>query len=139
MREFVNNQTGEVQVTPFVDEHGREILDSRPMAPPVGYKKQPSLIDHVIETRRAIREEMSRAAEEQGFESMADADDFYVDDDPVDPSSPWEQNFEPPVVAWVPKAKPPAEPEAPAPVAGEGSAVPSEKAKKKVKEPDSAE
>ena len=119
VKEFVNEETGEVRPTPFVDEHGREILDSRPMSPPVGYKKQPSLIDHVIETRRQIREELSRAAEEAGFESMADADDFYIDDDPVDPFSPWEQNFEPPVVAWVPKAK-----EAPADAGGAEAATP---------------
>lgn len=78
------------------DELGREILDGTPMAPPVGYKKQPSMVDIV---RNMVRSERLKAeAEAAGLESFEDADDFAIADDEGElPSSPHENQFDPPV------------------------------------------
>lgn len=77
------------------DEFGREVLDNTPMAPPIGYKKQPSMVEIV---RDMVRSERLRVeAAEMGRESFEDADDFDIPDDPVDPSSPFENDFDPPV------------------------------------------
>lgn len=61
-----------------LDKFGRELVDSRPMAPPVGYVKQPSMFQQ-------MREMMHRAsleAAQAGEESFEEANDFYVEDDP---------------------------------------------------------
>lgn len=59
---------------------GKELPDPTPMAPPVGFVKQPSMIENI---RNMIRSEALRqAALETGHESFEDADDFDVPDDP---------------------------------------------------------
>lgn len=74
------------------DAEGRELPDPTPMAPPIGFKKQPSMVEMI---RNMVRsEELRRAAEAQGQESFDEADDFEVGDD-VDPSTPYEAEFEP--------------------------------------------
>jgi hypothetical protein len=52
-----------------------------------------------------IRQEVSRAAEELGDETFEEADDFDIEDDPVDPRTPYEAVFNP-----RPLQAPPAEP-----------------------------
>lgn len=75
-------------------EGGAEILDGTPIAPPVGYFKQPSMVEHI---RNMVRGELLRhAAQNQGFETFEEAEDFDVDDDP-DPHTPYEAIFEPAV------------------------------------------
>ena len=95
MSDQVNPDTGEVFEHPKgknLDAHGREIVSGVPVAPPVGYKKQPSMVEHI---RNMVRSEMLRQAVEQGgFETFEEADDFEVGDD-YDPSSPYEEQFEP--------------------------------------------
>lgn len=75
-----------------LNEKGQEVLDPTPMAPPLGYVKQPSIIDII---RDRVRTELSRRAAELGHDSFEDADDFDVGDD-YDPKSPYEQEFDPP-------------------------------------------
>lgn len=67
-----------------LNESGQEILDGRPMAPPVGYKKQPSMMDNIREMVRSERLRME--VEAAGAETFEEANDFYVEDDPF-PSS----------------------------------------------------
>lgn len=75
-----------------LNEDGSEILDSRPMEPPVGYKAQPSLSEQI---RAMVRsEQLAAAAEAGGAETFDEADDFDVPDDPIDPSTPYEEVFE---------------------------------------------
>lgn len=77
-----------------LDEHGYELMDSVPVAPPLGYKKQPSLADQIRDMVKG--ELLRREVEAQGKESFDEADDFDVDDDDTyDPSSPYEEVFEP--------------------------------------------
>jgi len=76
----------------FIDDLGREIPDPRPMQPPVGYKKQPSMFEMI---REATKREVALYAANREPESFEESDDFDIDDD-VDPSSPWENDFDPP-------------------------------------------
>lgn len=77
-----------------LDEEGREVPDPRPVAPPIGYVKQPSMVEHI---RSLVRSTMlQQAAEAAGMETFEDADDFDVDDEQDDPRTPYEAVFDPP-------------------------------------------
>lgn len=74
------------------DDEGREIMDPTPIAPPIGYKKAPSISETI---RNLIRSErLKQEAAAQGYETFEEADDFDVGDD-FDPTSPYEEVFEP--------------------------------------------
>lgn len=76
----------------FLDDLGREIPDPRPLQPPIGYKKQPSLFELV---REATAREVALYAANREPETFEESDDFDIDDD-IDPHSPWENDFDPP-------------------------------------------
>lgn len=76
-----------------LDELGRELPDPTVMDPPIGYIPQPPL--HELIRQMVVSEQLRLAAEAEGLESFEDADDFDVDDE-TDPSSPWEEQFDPP-------------------------------------------
>ena len=81
-------------VTHTLNSNGHELVDDTPMSPPIGYRPTPSMIDHI---RNMVRSELlRREAEEAGFETFEEADDFEVGDD-YDPTSPYEETFEPPI------------------------------------------
>lgn len=63
----------------YLDERGREIPSGVPMAPPIGYKKQPSLHEQIREMIRS--EKLRMEAESAGYESFDEADDFSLDPD----------------------------------------------------------
>lgn len=71
-----------------VDEKGRELVDSKPMQPPVGYRRQPSLAEQIREQVRLAKLELEYEVQE----TVDEADDFDIPDDPADPSSPWEND-----------------------------------------------
>lgn len=76
----------------YLTEDGREKPDPTPMAPPIGYKRQPSLAEQI---RAMVRSEaLAAAARNAGAETFEEADDFDVGDD-FDPSSPYEDQFDP--------------------------------------------
>lgn len=95
--EMVDTLTGELElgeppmVSAVLDENGHEILDPVPVAPPLGYVAQPSLIEQI---QAAVRAESRRIADLHGVESFEEADDFDVGDD-FDPTSPYEVVFDP--------------------------------------------
>lgn len=94
-----------------LNDDGHEVVSSIPMAPPLGYVKQPSMVDHV---RKMVRSEMlRREVEAAGVETFEDADDFDIADDPLDPATMYEEVFEPVVEDVVPV---PAAPSSTAPV-----------------------
>lgn len=71
---------------------GHEIPDPKPIAPPIGYNRQPSLAEQI---RTMVRNEKLQAdLDAAGYETFEEADDFDVGDD-YDPRSPYEQQFEP--------------------------------------------
>lgn len=78
----------------YLTPDGAERPDPTPIAPPVGYRRQPSLIENM---RAMIREHaVAMALAGQEAETFEEADDFDVADD-FDPHSPWENQFDPPV------------------------------------------
>lgn len=80
----------------LLDPLGRELVDETPMAPPVGYNPQPTLVEQM---RMMIQgERMRLAAMEGGFETFEEADDFDLDEDPF-PRSPHEDEFDQPLPA----------------------------------------
>lgn len=61
-----------------LDPLGQLVPDPTPMAPPIGYKRQPSMVEIIREQIRLAGLE----AANQGYESFEEADDFDVGDDP---------------------------------------------------------
>ena len=60
------------------DDQNREIPDQTPVAMPIGYEKPESLTSMI---KRMVRnEEFLRKADEEGFDTDEEADDFDVDD-----------------------------------------------------------
>lgn len=105
-----------------LDEKGWEIPDQTPVAIPVRIQRYER--DHI---REIIRQELSRQAEDDGFETWEDADDFDVGDD-FDPYSPYEEEFDPSTGASLwdnqsPSADAPPDPPPPPP-GGEGGPAP---------------
>lgn len=75
-----------------LNDRGHEILDNTPIEIPLGWRKPESLTEQM---RRLIRTEMSIRAQDQGFETFEEADDFDVDEDDPLPQSEWEMTYEP--------------------------------------------
>nr|QJB19881.1 MAG: hypothetical protein [Microvirus sp.] len=71
---------------------GEEILDPTPVAVPIHFKAPQPLNDRI---REMVRREASLYAMENGQETFEEADDFNCEDDTPDPSSPWEEDFDP--------------------------------------------
>lgn len=90
MSERVDMKTGEI-LPPRLDDRGREVPDPRPMQIPAGFKRPETLAEQV---QRLVRTTISRRAQEEGFETFEESEDFDVDDD-VDPSTPYETFFDP--------------------------------------------
>lgn len=82
-------QEAEEKVASRLDEFGAEVLDDTPVALPVRFKRPQNLIDQV---REVIHQEGLRA-QDAGYESFEEADDFDVDDDP-ELKSPYEVDEE---------------------------------------------
>jgi len=75
-----------------LNKKGQEVPDPVPMAPPIGYKKEPSMTERI---RAMVRSEHVRlAAMKAGAETFEEADDFEIGDD-YDPTSPFEEVFDP--------------------------------------------
>lgn len=72
-----------------LNEQGQLIPDPVPMAPPIGYKPQPDMMEMIRHQVRLASIEAERA----GLESEDEADDFDVDDDP-ELRSPYELDAE---------------------------------------------
>lgn len=78
--------------THLLTELGYEKPDPTPMEPPIGYNKQPTMMERV---REMIRNEVSMRARNMEAESFEEADDFDTGEDDIDPYSPYEEGFEP--------------------------------------------
>lgn len=97
-------------VEDYLNSDGHEVPNPAVVAPPVGFIKQPSMVEHLREMVKG--ELLRREVEAAGAETFAEADDFNIEDDPIDPSSPFEAVFDPP-----PTAEPERAPSGGAPVA----------------------
>lgn len=74
---------------------GSPVLDPTPMAPPIGYKKTPSMVEIVRDMVRGER--LRQEALESGHETFEEAEDFDIGDDPEQLRSPYENDFDPPL------------------------------------------
>lgn len=82
-----------VQASSGIGSDGKEYPDPVPMAPPVGYSAPPDLMTMI---RSMIKsEEIRRKLDEDGFETFEEADDFDIEDDPLDPMTAYEKIFYP--------------------------------------------
>lgn len=82
-----------------------QLMDPTPVAPPIGYKKQPSMVDHLREMVRS--ELLARDLARQGVETFDEADDFGADDEDeagMPPLSGYEAEFDPPAVQRIVEA-----------------------------------
>lgn len=105
-----------VQASSGIGVDGKEYPDPVPMAPPVGYNAPPDLMQLI---RSMVRSEhLQRLADEQGFDTYEESDDFEVEDDPLDPLTPYEKVFEPPPTVAAPSPVPEVSPNT---GAGEGA------------------
>jgi len=98
------------QVSSGILQNGKEMPDPVPTAPPVGYQAPPDLMQ-MIRTMihgEKLREELLK----QELETFEEADDFEIEDDPIDRLTDYERVFEPP-----PSPPKPVETAPPAPVA----------------------
>lgn len=114
--------TGEVV---DISDTRHEFPDPTPLAPAIGYKREPSLAEKI---RNMVRSEQLRAAAQaEGAETFEEADDFEIGDD-FEPASPYEGNFEPLIPEAAPAATPPAPSAegAPAPVPAAPAAAPAD-------------
>ena len=110
----------------FLNVVGHEVPDPTVVEPPLGYVPQPDLMEQM---RAMVRRELSAIAEQQELESFEEADDFDIDEDPVDYSSPYELYFDPapgeaPGPAPAPVESPGGGGGAPPPPASTGAAEP---------------
>lgn len=77
----------------FLDEHGHEVPDPSPLEIPSGFKRPDTLADQVARLVRSHR--LAEAAAAAGAETFEESEDFEIDDDMFDPSSPYEEVFDP--------------------------------------------
>lgn len=83
------------QVRSTLDADGRlEYPDPTPMGVPLGYRPSPTLRDTI--ERIMMNHQLAVLADMEGFDSPAEADDFEIEDDPLDPLTPYEAVFFPP-------------------------------------------
>ncbi|AZL82911.1 hypothetical protein [Apis mellifera associated microvirus 39] len=88
-----DDQVGPKQpVYPRLDEHGHEVPDPRPMAIPAGFRRPETLAEQV---QRLVRTHISMQAQNEGFESFEEAEDFDIEDDHGEPTTPYETEFDP--------------------------------------------
>lgn len=74
---------------------GTPVLDPVPMAPPIGYKKQPSMVEIVRDMVRSER--LAQEAASADLETFEESEDFDVGDEPGMPATPWVAEFDPSV------------------------------------------
>lgn len=65
----------------YLDEKGREMCNPKPLVVHSGLKRQEPIRDQI---KRVLRQELSRQAHEQGFETFDEANDFDIDDEDPD-------------------------------------------------------
>jgi len=84
-QERVDLKTGEIVSPPRMYERG----DPTPLAPPVGFKREPSLFELI--QQKMLEHKVNQLQEELGAETPEEAEDFDVDEDgSTEPASPYE-------------------------------------------------
>lgn len=100
-----------VQVVSGIGRDGKEYPDPVPMTPPIGYQP-PSDLMVMLEQLFARGKAVLEAAE---LETEEEANDFDIEDDPLDPLTPYERVFTPAPAPAVPPTAPAVPPVVPEP------------------------
>lgn len=79
IRDKLAYSTDKVQEIGHLNEKGAEVLDSTPIAKPIGWKEPESIAQQI---QRMVREELSLRAQVHGAETFEEADDFDTGGDP---------------------------------------------------------
>ena len=82
----------EEAVSERLDKYGHEMPDPKPVEMPAGFKRPESLAETV---QRLVRHQVSEEAAAAGYETFEEASDFDIPDDPIDPNTPYEVEFDP--------------------------------------------
>lgn len=72
---------------------GRQVPDPDPMQPPIGYVKQPSMVEII---RQQVRDHLDAYARQEGHETFEESEDFEFEDEP-EMKSGYENDTEPPL------------------------------------------
>lgn len=76
-----------------LNQKGHEIPDPTPIEIPAGFKRPETLAEQV---RRLVRSEtFAQEMNAAGMETFEESEDFEIDDEMFDPSSPYEEVFDP--------------------------------------------
>jgi hypothetical protein len=81
----------EKQVFPRLDETGAEILDPTPIAIPLGMERPETMAEMI----RRLAPDIIQRMTGQEAETFEESEDFDVNDDFFDPTSPYEEVFDP--------------------------------------------
>lgn len=80
-----------------LDDRGAEKLDPTPLAIPVGFERPLTMEQQVARMMRSQYEMQAKIRDMTGVETPEEADDFDIEDDPVDMTTPYEEHFMPDV------------------------------------------
>lgn len=78
-----------------LNDRGQQIPDPVPMAPPIGYKKQPTMVE--IIRQQIASHHLAEEARARGMDTLEEADDFDVGDDADELVSGYENDLDPPI------------------------------------------
>lgn len=82
-----------MSTTQRLNDKGQEIPDPNPIEIPAGFKRPETLAEQV---RRLVRSEtFANEMNAAGMETFEESEDFEIDDEMFDPSSPYEEVFDP--------------------------------------------
>lgn len=76
----------------ILNKDGHEVLDSTPVAIPVGFRV-PETLNQTVQ--RLVQTSVSQWAQSQGHESFEESEDFDIPDDSPDRHTPYETYFDP--------------------------------------------
>lgn len=80
-----------------LNDRGEEKLDPTPMAIPVGFERPLTMEQQVARLMRSQYEMQAKIRDMTGVETPEEADDFDIEDDPIDMTTPYEEHFMPDV------------------------------------------
>lgn len=94
-RPLTLEQYAEKLIRKGLNPDGTPVVDPRPLAPPVGYKKAPSMVEIVRDMVRSER--LAQEAADADLETFEESEDFDIEDEPGYARSPWENDHDPSV------------------------------------------
>lgn len=94
---YINPDTGEVlnHKGRRLNALGQELPSPIPMEKPLGYIEQPPLHELIRSMVLQYQQDLQARTDEE-LETLEESEDFDVGDDMFDPSSPYEEQFNPP-------------------------------------------